>query len=81
MMNRILLKIFFVELKKAKRILRKYKETEDIITDEITLNGKTYACITCDLSNNGALFPDLYLEKEETFEELQDASENSLELY
>ena len=80
-MSGTLIKIFFIEENKAKDILRKNKETKDIIADTVKLNGKIYACVACDLNNSGEAFPDLCLKKRKTFEELQETSEDSIELY
>jgi len=81
-MKRINIKLYFVELSKAKEIIKKNKEEEGAICETIELIGKSYAVFPCDLDNNDeGYFPEIYLQHEKTFEEIKEASEDSLTLY
>jgi len=71
------IKIYFIEERKAKKIMKKYKETDDL--NEITLNKKTYCCLECDFSYDD--FKPYFIKSEKCFDELRENSEENLEIY
>ncbi|MFA6023549.1 MAG: hypothetical protein WC781_05665 [Candidatus Pacearchaeota archaeon] len=72
-----MIKLYFIEEKKALEIMEKYKETEEL--NEFTINGKNYCILECD-SGYDDYKPDM-LDSEECFKELREASEENYEVY
>lgn len=71
------IKIYFIEEKKAKEILKKFKEEQEL--NELTINGKTYCCLECDFTYDD--FKPDYIENEKCFDELKENSETNYEVY